>query len=333
MTATTPGRSPVRFTALGFGGAPLGNLFRAVDDDTASEAVRAAWEAGVRLFDTAPHYGLGLSERRLGRALADLPRDGYTLSTKVGRILEPTPERAHERDDQGFDVPATHTRRWDFSADGVRRSLEGSLERLGLDRVDLVLIHDPDDHGRQALEEAYPALHDLRSQGVVGAIGAGMNQAAMLERFATETDVDAVLLAGRHTLLEQSANALLDTCAERGVAVLAGGVFNSGLLAHDHPPEEATYDYRPAPDALRGRALRIAATARRHGVSLPQAAIAFTGAHPAVASVVLGMRSADQVRRNAALAARPVPTALWSELAEEGLLDPGAVPAPGAPAP
>ena len=333
MTAGTLGRSDVRATALGFGGAPLGNLFRAVDDDTAAEAVRAAWDAGVRLFDTAPHYGLGLSERRLGRVLADLPREGYTLCTTVGRILEPTPARARQRDDQGFDVPATHTRRWDFSADGVRRSLEASLERLGLDRVDIVLVHDPDDHARQALEEAYPALHDLRAQGVVGAIGAGMNQADLLERFVTETDVDTVLLAGRHTLLEQSADRLIATCLDRGVSVLAGGVFNSGLLAHDHPPEEATYDYRRAPAGLRERALRIAATARRHGVSLPQAAIAFTGAHPAVASVVLGMRSADQVRRNAELAARPVPAALWSDLAEEGLLDPGAVPADGASPP
>ncbi|RKS09705.1 D-threo-aldose 1-dehydrogenase [Nocardiopsis sp. Huas11] len=321
----TLGRSRVSVTALGLGGAPLGNLSEAVDEDTAAGAVRAAWEAGLRLFDTAPHYGLGLSERRLGRVLADLPREGYTLSTKVGRILEPTPERARERDDQGFDVPAAHTRRWDFSADGVRRSLEGSLERLGLDRVDLLLIHDPDDHGRQALEEAYPALHELRSQGVVGAIGAGMNQAAMLERFATETDVDALLLAGRHTLIEQ-ADSLLAACLERGVSVLAGGVFNSGLLAHDHPPPEATYDYRRAPAGVRERALRIAATARRHGVSLPQAAIAFTASHPAVASVVLGMRTAEQVRRNAALAARAVPAALWSELVEEGLLDPGAVP-------
>jgi D-threo-aldose 1-dehydrogenase len=322
----TLGRSNVPVTRVGFGGAPLGNLFRAVDDATAAGAVDAAWSAGVRLFDTAPHYGLGLSERRLGRALADRPREGFTLSTKVGRVLEPVPGPTGERDDQGFDVPATHTRRWDFSADGVRRSLEGSLERLGLDRVDVVLIHDPDDHGRQALDEAYPALHELRAQGVVGAIGAGMNQAAMLERFVTETDVDAVLLAGRHTLLEQSADALLAACLDRGVSVLAGGVFNSGLLAHDHPPEDATYDYRRASAGARERALGIAAIARRHGVSLPRAAIAFTAAHPAVASVVLGMRSADQVRRNADLAAHPVPAALWSELAEEGLLDPGAVP-------
>ncbi|MFD3683491.1 aldo/keto reductase [Nocardiopsis sp. NPDC058631] len=159
----------------------------------------------MRYFDTAPHYGLGLSERRLGPALAGLPRDGYTVSTKVGRLLEPTPHRSGQRDDQGFDVPATHSRRWDFSADGARRSLEGSLERLGLDRVDLVLIHDPDDHWEQAVGEAYPALHELRAQGVAGAIGACMNQARMLERFATETGVDAVLLAGRYTLLDRSA--------------------------------------------------------------------------------------------------------------------------------
>lgn len=325
MTARTLGRSSVPVSRIGMGGAPLGNLFHAVDQGTAIEAIRTAWETGVRLFDTAPHYGLGLSERRLGQALADLPRGSFTLCTKVGRILEPGPGRG--RDDGGFHVPADHRRRWDFSAAGVRRSLEESLDRLGMDRVDVALIHDPDDHMRQALDEAYPALHALRAQGTVGAIGAGMNRADTLGRFVTETDIDTVLLAGRHTLLEQNAAPLLSDCQDRGVSVLAAGVFNSGLLAQDTPSTHATYNYLPAPAALRKRAARLAEVAARHGVRLPQAAIAFAEAHPAVSSVVLGMRSAEEVRHNTALAALTVPTSLWPDLVAEGLLPPDSVPA------
>ena len=322
MGTTRLGRSRVEVGALGFGAVGIGNgMDRAVSDEAAHGAVRAAWDAGVRYFDTAPHYGLGLSERRLGRALAELPRGGYTVSTKVGRLLEPTPHRSGERDDQGFDVPAAYTRRWDFSADGVRRSLEGSLDRLGLDRVDLVLLHDPDDHWEQAVDEAYPALHELRSQGVVGAIGAGMNQARMLERFATETDVDAVLLAGRYTLLDPSAaDTMLPACLRAGVSVIAAGVFNSGVLATDEPVEGATYDYTEASAEVRSRAARIARVARSHGVALPGAAMAFAARHPAVATVLVGARSAEQAARNAALFARPVPDALWSDLVGEGLL-------------
>jgi len=314
------GRSQVRVTGLGFGGAGIGNLYQAVDDETARRAVDAAWEAGIRYFDTAPHYGLGLSERRLGAALAGRPRGDYTISTKVGRLLVPTPETAHLRDDEaGFDVPADHARRWDFSADGVRRSLESSLERLGVDRVDVVLIHDPDDHWRQAVDEAYPALHELRDQGVVGAIGVGMNQWQMLERFVVETDVDAVMLAGRYTLLDQSAGeSLLPRCRERGVSVLAAGVFNSGVLATDEPG--GMYDYRPISTALYDRALRLAEVCRAHGVRLPQAAMAFVARHPAVASVVVGAQRVEQVSRNAALAAAPVPDGLWDDLVAAGLI-------------
>ncbi|PWR08757.1 aldo/keto reductase [Micromonospora acroterricola] len=313
------GRSPVRVTELGFGAAAIGNLYQAVDDETARRAVDAAWQAGIRYFDTAPHYGLGLSERRLGAALAERPRDDFTVSTKVGRLLIPTPETAHRTDKAGFDVPADHTRRWDFSADGVRRSLESSLDRLGLDRVDLVLIHDPDEHWRPAVEEAYPALHELRDQGVVGAIGVGMNQWQMLERFVTETDVDTVLVAGRYTLLDQSAaHTLLPRCRERGVSVLAAGVFNGGTLATDDPGR--LYDYRPIPDAVRDRASRLAEVCRSHGVTLPQAALAFTARHPAVASLVVGAQTAAQVTRNVDLAGAPVPNALWRDLAAAGLV-------------
>ncbi|GGS57907.1 oxidoreductase [Planobispora rosea] len=303
----------------GFGAAPIGNLFTAVDDATARAAVDAAYDAGIRLFDTAPHYGLGLSERRLGAALAGRPRDSYTLSTKVGRLLVPSTRGSAARDDEGFDVPADLRRVRDYSREGVRRSLEESLERLGLDRVDIALIHDPDDHWEQAVSEAYPALAELRAQGVVTAIGAGMNQWEMLARFVRETDLDVVMLAGRHTLLDQSgARELLPLCRERGVRVLAAGVFNSGLLATHEP--SGTYDYAPAPGSLLARAREIAAVCERHGVTLPQAALAFPLRHPAVASVVAGARSAAEVTRNAALAARPVPGELWSDLAAEGLI-------------
>ena len=320
MTAVL-GHSSVPVSPIGLGTAPLGNLYRVVPEADAAATIDQAWESGVRFFDTAPHYGLGLAERRLGAALAGRPRAEYTISTKVGRLLVPDPEGASRRDDDGFDVPADLRRVWDFSADGVRRSVEGSLERLGLDRVDLVLIHDPDDHWAEAAEQAYPALHELRAQGVIGAIGAGMNQTAMLTRFVVETEVDAVLVAGRYTLLDPSAaDELLPACAERGVSVLAAGVFNSGLLATDDPPPDATYDYQPAPAAVRERAAAIGAVCRRHGVPLPAAAIAFAAARPEVASVLLGARTAAEVAANVTAAGTPIPDALWTDLANHGLL-------------
>jgi D-threo-aldose 1-dehydrogenase len=323
MRTATLGRSGVAVTALGFGGAPIGNLFQAVEDGTAAGAVDAAWRAGVRFFDTAPHYGLGLSERRIGRSLADRPRDSFVLSTKVGRVLEPW--AGGGRDTEGFDVPATHRRVWDFSSAGVRRSLADSLERLGLERVDVALLHDPDDHWREAVEQAYPALDELRAAGTVGAIGAGMNQWRMLAELVRHTDLDVVLLAGRYSLLDQSGlDELLPLCAARGVAVIAAGVFNSGLLATAAPRQDATFDYLPGPPAVVERARRIAAVCGRHGVSLPQAALAFPAGHPAVASVLVGMRSPEEVARNLRLAAAPVPAELWAELVDEGLLRPDA---------
>ncbi|TXK38578.1 aldo/keto reductase [Nonomuraea sp. C10] len=302
---------------VGLGAAPIGNLFSAVTDEQARATVDAAWESGVRLFDTAPHYGLGLSERRLGAALRG--RSGYVLSTKVGRLL--VPSSSVRRDTQGFDVPGDFERVWDFSRDGVLRSLEESLERLGLPGVDLALIHDPDDHLDQALSEAYPALAELRSQGVVKAIGVGMNQWRAPLRFVRETDLDVVMLAGRYTLLDQSGLPLLDACASRGVRVLAAGVFNSGLLATPEP--SGTYDYHPAPPELVDRARRIASVCAAHGVTLPRAAMAFPLRHPATAAIVLGARSPGEVRTNAASMERPVPGALWSELRAEGLLHEG----------
>ncbi|WP_049576020.1 aldo/keto reductase [Nonomuraea sp. SBT364] len=293
---------------LGFGAAPIGGLYESVTEEQARATVDAAWDSGVRLFDTAPHYGLGLSERRLGAALAG--RTGYVLSTKVGRLLVPSGRGG--RDDEGFDVPAGYERRWDFSRDGVLRSLDDSLTRLGLPYVDIALIHDPDDHLEQALAEAYPALAELRAQGVVKAIGVGMNQWQAPLRFVRETDVDVVMLAGRYTLLDRSGLPLLEECEARGTRVLAAGVFNSGLLA-THTPS-GTFDYQPAPAALVDRASRMARVCEAHGVTLPQAAMAFPLRHPAVAAVVLGARSPQEVRANAAQWRRPVPEALWADL-------------------
>ena len=306
------GGSPVFVTELSFGGAAIGNLFTEVTDDDARAAVDAAWDGGIRTFDTAPHYGLGLSERRLGGALRHRPRDQYVISTKVGRLLRPG-SPPYGRDPDGFAVPADHVREWDFSADGVRRSLEASLRRLGLDRVDIALIHDPDDHGEQAFREAYPALEKLRAEGAVRAIGAGMNQTAMLTRFVTDTDVDVVLVAGRYTLLDQSAaEALLPAARERGVSVIAGGVFNSGLLAA--PAPGATYDYKAAPQALLARAQELERVCAGYGVPLRAAAARFPLTDPAVASVLIGARSAAEITDAITLRGAGLPAARWEAL-------------------
>lgn len=321
------GRSTVRVTELAFGAAAIGNLFTAVTDAEAEQAVHTAWDAGVRYFDTAPHYGLGLSERRLGAALRSRPRNEYVVSSKVGRLLEPTPGAPGDDLANGFAVPATHRRRWDFSARGVRRSIEGSLERLGLDRIDIVYLHDPDDHAGPALDQAYPELDRMRREGTVGAIGVGMNQADLLARFIRETDLDAVLLAGRYTLLDQGGlTELLPLATDRGVDVVIGGVFNSGLLADPRPG--ATYDYTAAPPDLLSRALDLKTVCERHGVPLRAAALRFPLGHPAVASVLVGTRSAAEARDAAAMLAHAVPDALWAELRERGLL-PVDVPTPG----
>lgn len=304
---------------LGLGCAQLGNLYRAITDESAYEIVDEAWSLGIRYFDTAPHYGLGLSERRLGVALAGRPRDEYVLSTKVGRLLEENPAYAGERDAEGFDVPATMVRRRDYSRDGVLRSLESSLERLGIDRIDIAFVHDCEDYVEEALAGAVPALIELREQGVVSHVGLGMNFDKILARFVRESDVDTIMLAGRYTLLEQPAlEELLPLCVEKGVRVMAAGVYNSGILATPMPG--ATYNYAAAPPELVERAKRIADVCARFGVELPVAAIAMVAAHPAVESVVLGASSAKQVRLNVARASVEVPTELWPALVEEGLL-------------
>jgi D-threo-aldose 1-dehydrogenase len=295
-----------------FGGAPIAGMYAPVSAEAAAATLAAAWAAGVRAFDTAPHYGVGLSERRLGAFLAGHPRDEFTVSTKVGRLL--VPAAGDVQGEAGFyDVPPL-TRVRDYSRDGVRRSLEESLDRLGLDRVDIALIHDPDDFMEQAAGEAYPALASLRDQGAVRAIGAGMNSASALAWLAERCDLDCVLVAGRYTLLDQAAaTELFPVCQRRGVAVLAAGVFNSGILAG--PADGGTYDYAPAPPAVLARARRMRDACARHGVPLPAAALQFAVRNPAVTAAVVGARSPEEVTEDVSYLSAHVPDALWAELA------------------
>ncbi|MEL4319409.1 aldo/keto reductase [Leifsonia sp. YIM 134122] len=308
-------------TELGMGAAQLGNLYRETTDAEAGAAVDAAWDAGIRYFDTAPHYGLGLSEHRLGAALAARPRDEYVLSTKVGRLLVPSGYPEDTMDDGGFAVPATMRREWDLSRDGVRRSVHESLERLGLDRIDIAYLHDPDDHGAEAHAEAIPALIELREEGVVRAVGTGMNQSAMPAEFVRRHDVDVIMLAGRYTLLEQGAlDDLMPLAEERGVGIVAAAVYNSGLLSRPRPPADALYDYAPAPAELIAKANDIADVCEEFGITLPEAAIAYPLRHPAVVSVVVGMRTAEQVRGTAERYEREIPEEFWAALDDRGLV-------------
>ncbi|MCS4594617.1 aldo/keto reductase [Brevibacterium sediminis] len=305
---------------LGFGGAPIGNLYRSIDDETAIGAVTEAWDQGIRYFDTAPHYGLGLSERRLGEVLSDRPRDEFLLSTKVGRLIRPA-DQPRELDDEGFAVPGDRVRVRDYSRDGIRRSIEDSLERLGLEKIDIVFIHDPDDFWTETIDGAVPMLNQLRDEGVIGAWGAGMNQAEMLTRFVRETDIDLVMQAGRYTLLEQGGREeLIPGCERRGVGVVNVGVFNSGILANEDPLAQAKYNYEDAPAPIIERAQKFAELAAAHDTTLPAAALAFSYRDPAVTNVTVGMRTAEQVRRNAELFRQPVPDAFWTDAVAAGLL-------------
>ncbi|MFJ2368226.1 aldo/keto reductase [Microbacterium sp. NPDC087665] len=336
MTANDPvriGRGGLTAPPVGYGAASLGNLYRALADDEWPEVVPAAWGGGIRYFDVAPHYGLGLAERRLGESLRALPRDEYIVSTKVGRLLVPQDAAGRTDIDNLFAVPADHRRVRDYSRDGVLRSIEDSLNRLGLDRIDLVLVHDPDEYEREALDGAFPALSELRDQGVIRSFGAGMNQSAMLTRFVTETDADVMMVAGRWTLLDQSAaDDLLPAALARDVSVIAAAVFNSGILATDAPRRGDTFDYGPADRAVIDRAQAIREIAHRHGSTLPELAVQYPLTHPAVAAVVRGGASAAQVARNSALTDRTVADEVWVELREHGLISRSAVPARHAPA-
>jgi D-threo-aldose 1-dehydrogenase len=312
------GRGPA-LTEIGLGVAQFGNLYRETTDAEARGAVDAAWERGIRYFDTAPHYGVGLSEERLGAALADRPRDEYALSTKVGRLLVDTPEGADQWDDQGFKVRATRRREWDFSRDGIRRSIDDSLERLGLDRIDIAYLHDPDEHWAEASTTGIDALIELRDEGVIGAIGAGMNQAAMLAEFIRRCDVDVMMVAGRYTLLDRAADEeLLPLALERGVGIVAAGVYNSGLLSSPTVPDDAKLDYAPAPAEVIAEARRVAAICERHGATLPDAAVQFALRHPTVVSVVLGTRTAAQAHSGVDRYSVPLGDDLWAAIDERG---------------
>jgi D-threo-aldose 1-dehydrogenase len=296
-------------TRLGLGGGPLGGLFSPVSQETAESIVERAWTHGIRLFDVAPLYGHGRAERFLGNVLRTKPREEFVLSTKVGRLLRPEAAGAPSDFAETEDVGPV----FDFSRAGVRRSLEESLGRLGVDRVDTVYLHDPEDHLDEAIAEGNAELSKLRDEGVVRAIGVGTNRVETATRFIGDGDVDQIMLAGRVTLLDRSGEGdVLPRCAERGISVVAGGVFNSGLLAD--PRAAATYDYLPAPDGVRARALALEDVCARHGVSLAAAALQYPLRHAAVASVVVGVRSTEELDENVAAFETPVPVALWEEL-------------------
>ncbi|WP_035761199.1 aldo/keto reductase [Paenarthrobacter nicotinovorans] len=315
MNSLDPHTPPLSLGRLGFGGAGIGNLYRAIPDGQALATVLAAWDAGIRYFDTAPHYGLGLSEQRLGAVLRDKPREEFVISTKVGRVLEP--DSGGGQDPEGFDVPATSRRMWDFSEGGIRRSIEDSLERLGLDHVDIAYLHDPDVHDLQAgISEALPVLEKLRAEGLVKAIGVGINSAEAALECVEAADLDLVMLAGRYTLLEQPDVPLLDRCLERSTGVVSVGAYNSGLLARPDVPEDAHYNYDQAPPEVLERARALAALCRDFGVELPTAALQFPLRHPAVVNVTAGATSPEQVATNAARMESPVPEELWAALEE-----------------
>jgi len=305
-------------TSIGLGSAPLGGLFSPVSDADAYATLECGWSAGIRFYDTAPLYGFGLAERRLGAFLRQQKRDSYAISTKVGRLLR-APDGATTEDDH---YKGTQAERpvFDFSHDGVMRSVEESLARLGLDRVDVLLVHDPDDHYDEAIAGAFRALQRLRAEGTVKAIGAGMNQSEMLTRFAEAVPVDCFLLAGRYTLLDQGAlDALFPICQAKNIGILLGGIYNSGILAN--PGAGAKFNYEDADAALIARALALGELCRRHGTELKAAALQFCMAHPAVTVAVMGARNAAEVADNIAMSEKTVPQAFWQELRAQKLVD------------
>lgn len=309
--------------ALGYGAANVGNLFRPLSDDESWAILEAAWDSGIRYYDTAPHYGLGLSERRLGAFLQTKPREEYVLSTKVGRLLRPNPDHDGGLDTANdFHVPDDLQRVWDFSDDGIRAGLDESRERLGIEQIDLVYLHDPERHDLDlALAEALPALEQLRSDGQVSAIGIGSMVSDALAGSVRSADLDLIMVAGRYTLLEQPAAAeVLPACRETGTGIVAASVFNSGLLASSEPRRDGRYEYGQLPDELWERLLRIARVCADHAVPLPAAAIQFPLQSDVVRSVVVGGSRPAQLRQNAEYAALEIPAALWDELAAEGLI-------------
>jgi D-threo-aldose 1-dehydrogenase len=324
------GNGGLTFTELGFGSAPLGNLYRAVADEEADAILGEAWETGVRYYDTAPLYGLGLAETRLNRFLRGKKRDDYVLSSKVGRLMKVSSPEQRTGIGKFFDTP-TRREHYDYSHDGVMRSVEFSLERLGVDRIDILYVHDLDifTHGSQSAMEArlqefmqsgYSALLSLREQGVIKALGAGLNEWRPAQWLVEHGDFDLFLLAGRYTLLEQEAlESFLPLCEKRGIGIVLGGPYNSGVLATG-PRPGAYYNYSEAPQEILDKVARIEAVCRRHNVRLVEAALQFPLLHPSVVSVIPGGQSVAQVRANRAILDVAVPPQLWSDLKAEGLL-------------
>ena len=322
------------FTAVGLGSAPLGDLFARLGEVKSHATVSAAYAAGVRVFDTSPHYGNGLAEARLGGALRDPPRDSFVISTKVGRVMDPFAAPEPPRADvvsPGFAGGFPHRAAFDYSYDGAMRSVEQSLLRTGLGRFDILLVHDCDawTHGRdqvdrrfaEVMEGAYKALDRMRSEGTVAAIGVGVNEGEMCARFARAGDFDVMMMAGRYSLLEQPAlQSFLPLAAERNIGIILAGVFNSGILATGAVPG-AKYNYVDAPPDVLGKVSRIAEVCAAHGVTVRQAALGFALHHPAVVSLVLGAVDPAEVEANAADAAVDIPPALWADLKDRALLD------------
>ena len=303
-------RTGVEVSRLSLGTAALGGLYTSVSDADCKDTVLTAIDNGINFIDTAPHYGKGTSEVRIGKALAGRDRSTFVIATKIGRLLVPS---TTDIDEFFMDADNTVERKFDFSASGVRQSLEGSLERLGLDSVEILFIHDPDANADEAILEAYPELDRMRSEGIIKAIGVGMNQCETPTRVIKETDIDMVLIAGRYSLLDQKAlEGLLPVAFERNVDIIAAGVFNSGILAN--PVKGATYDYVPASDELLAKAVRIREVLDGHGVSLTSAALQFPLRHPAVKSVLVGCRSAAEVATNIAEFDKTIENKVWEDL-------------------
>lgn len=303
-------RTGVEISRLSLGTAAFGGLYKSVSDQACTDTLRAALSAGINYVDTAPHYGKGTSERRIGRAIKGIDQSSLVISTKIGRLLVPS---TSDIDEFFLDADNTVERHFDFSASGVRKSLEESLEKLGVDSVDILYIHDPDENPDAAIMEAYPELERLRSEGIIRAIGIGMNQCETPTRVIKETDIDMVLIAGRYSLLDQrAADELLPIALERNVDIIAAGVFNSGILAN--PVKGATYDYMPASDELLAKALRIREVLEGHGVSLTSAALQFPLRHPAVKSVLVGCRSVEEVTTNIEEFDKTIENKVWEDL-------------------
>lgn len=315
------GSTDIEVTCLGLGGASMGNMYTVAQDEVALDAVKYAYDTEVRYFDTAPMYGFGKSERLYGQALKNVPRDTFVLSTKVGRLIVDGKSTPETEETPFVDMTDVHPV-FDYSREGILRSLDDSRKRLGIDKFDIVYIHDPDvnDSFQQALDEAYPTLDELRSQNVIGAVGVGMNEAKMLYDFATNADFDCFLLAGRYTLLDQIAlQELLPLCQKKNISIIIGGAYNSGILATG-AVEGAHYDYAPASSEIMEKTRRIESVCARYDVSLKAAALQFPFGHSTVVANIPGVKTRERFKENVSLMTDRIPADFWAELKAEKLL-------------